>query len=234
MGSLWPLGYFSEDSENRIVMDKDTEMKMVPPMFDLLGFLELVAVYRYFPSLAVDSPFSTAMDEKKEIPSVVYQFNSSINLFRKAKMMDDALKTYRRMQEMKIQPTKQTLTYLLYAILWGNIKRNMESENLVASEARTEAQLIEEKFNMNWDDLLQDFCNIKVNRGELRSEYGVKLDSLRYRHVEKKSHSWCIAALIDQNQLPSTAPSFLFEGFATANMEDALWFSDETKLVLHL
>ncbi|KAI5317988.1 hypothetical protein L3X38_037695 [Prunus dulcis] len=128
-------------------------------------------------------------------------------------MMDDALKTYRRMQEMKIQPTEQTLTYLLYAILWGNIKRNMESGNLVvsrdlheylllnclrgayfervmvvldfmkehgmctdkwlyrsefvkldknlyrnlkASEARTEAQLIEEKFNMNWDDLLQE------------------------------------------------------------------------------
>ncbi|CAB4316824.1 unnamed protein product [Prunus armeniaca] len=229
MGSLWPLGYFSEDSENRIVMDKDTEMKMMPPMFDLLGFLELVAVYRYFPSLAVDSPFSTASD------NLIVPFSIlPSTFFRKAKMMDDALKTYRIMQEMKIQPTKQTLTYLLYAILWGNIKRNMESENLVASEARTEAQLIEEKFNMNWDDLLQDFCNIKVNRGELRSEYGGKLDSLRYRQVEKKSHLWCIAALIDQNQLPSTAPSFLFEGFATANMEDALWFSDETKLVLHL
>ncbi|KAL6272700.1 hypothetical protein ACE6H2_023392 [Prunus campanulata] len=142
-----------------------------------------------------------SVDEKKEIPSVVYQFNSSINFFCKAKMMDDALKMYRRMQEMKVQPTEQTLTYLLYAILRGNIKRNMESGNLVVSrdlheylllnclrggyfervmersefvklhknlyrnlkplEARTEAQLIEEKFNMNWDDLLQDSCNIK-------------------------------------------------------------------------
>ncbi|CAL9025335.1 unnamed protein product [Prunus brigantina] len=119
-----------------------------------------------------------SVDEKKEIPSVVYQFNSSINFFCKAKMMDDALKTYGRMQEMKIQPTEQTFTYLLYAILWGNIKRNMESGNLVVSrdlhesefvklhknlyrnlkplEARTEVQLIEEKFNMNWDDLLQE------------------------------------------------------------------------------
>ncbi|ONI21263.1 hypothetical protein PRUPE_2G056400 [Prunus persica] len=53
-------------------------------------------------------------DEQKEIPFVVYRFNSSINFFCKAKMMDDALKTYRRMQEMKIQPTEQTLTYMLY------------------------------------------------------------------------------------------------------------------------
>ncbi|CAL2271869.1 unnamed protein product [Prunus armeniaca] len=121
----------------------------------------------------------------------------------------------------------------LYRSEFVKLRKNLY-RNLKASEARTEAQLIEEKFNMNWDDLLQDFCNIKVNRGELRSEYGGKLDSLRYRQVEKKSHLWCIAALIDQNQLPSTAPSFLFEGFATANMEDALWFSDETKLVLHL
>lgn len=86
---------------------------------------------------------------------------------------------------------------------------------------------------MNWDDLLQDSCcsdvddfkgNVKVNRGELRSEYGGKLDSLMYLHIEKKSHLWCVVTLFDLNQLPSTAPSFLFEGFATANMEDALWW----------
>ncbi|KAM1208777.1 hypothetical protein ACFX2J_014395 [Malus domestica] len=83
-------------------------------------------------------------DEKKEIPSTVYQFNSSINFFCKAKMIDDALKTYRRLHEMKIQPTEQTFTYLLYGyyslgmframtILWGDIKRNIESGNLVVS-----------------------------------------------------------------------------------------------------
>lgn len=83
-------------------------------------------------------------DEKKEITSRVYQFNSSINYFCKAKMIDDALKTYRRMQELKIQPTEETFTYMInvyssigmlrnITILWGDMKRSMENRNLVVS-----------------------------------------------------------------------------------------------------
>ncbi|KAL6175906.1 hypothetical protein ACLB2K_052544 [Fragaria x ananassa] len=81
-------------------------------------------------------------DEKEEISSRVYQFNSSINFFCKAKMIDDALKTYKRMQELKIYPTELTFTYMIKAysslgmfrnitFLWGDMKRNMENGNMV-------------------------------------------------------------------------------------------------------
>ncbi|XP_062026593.1 pentatricopeptide repeat-containing protein At4g17616 [Rosa rugosa] len=83
-------------------------------------------------------------DEKEEIPSRVYQFNSSINFFCKAKMIDDALKTYKRMQELKMHPTEETFTYMInvysslgmfrnITFLWGDMKRNMDNGNLVVS-----------------------------------------------------------------------------------------------------
>lgn len=83
-------------------------------------------------------------EEQKAIPSVVYELNSSIYYFCKAKMMEDALKTYKRMQHKKIQPTVQTFSYLIdgfsslgmyrdITILWGDIKRNMGSKNLEVS-----------------------------------------------------------------------------------------------------
>jgi pentatricopeptide repeat protein len=83
-------------------------------------------------------------EEEKAIPSVVYELNSSIYYFCKAKMMEDALKTYKRMQHMKIQPTVQTFSYLIdgfsslgmyrdITILWGDIKRNVGSKDLEVS-----------------------------------------------------------------------------------------------------
>ena len=80
--------------------------------------------------------------QEKAIRPVVYEFNSSIYFFCKAKMIDDALRIYRRFQEMKIQPTVQTFIILAYGysclnmyreitILWGDIKRSMESGSLV-------------------------------------------------------------------------------------------------------
>lgn len=83
-------------------------------------------------------------EEEKTVASMVYELNSSIYFFWKAKMTGDALKTYRKMQEMKIQPTVETFfnmvsgyssleMYREITILWGDIKRNMESGNLVVN-----------------------------------------------------------------------------------------------------
>lgn len=80
--------------------------------------------------------------EEKEIPPVLYELNSSLYFFCKAKMIGDALKTYRRMQGMKFHPTGQTFAFLMYGfsslemyrditILWGDIKRNVENGNLL-------------------------------------------------------------------------------------------------------
>ncbi|KAJ9140907.1 hypothetical protein P3X46_031499 [Hevea brasiliensis] len=83
-------------------------------------------------------------EEEKVIPSMIYKLNASIYFFCKAKMMGDALRTYRRMQMMGIQPTVQTFSFLIYGysslqryrditVLWGDIKRSMKSRNIVLS-----------------------------------------------------------------------------------------------------
>ncbi|GAB4827469.1 hypothetical protein Ancab_040028 [Ancistrocladus abbreviatus] len=75
--------------------------------------------------------------EDHSMPAVVHELNSAVYFFCKANMIDDALKTYRRMQAMNIQPTVQTYAYLIevcsslemhcqITILWGDIKRYME------------------------------------------------------------------------------------------------------------
>lgn len=71
-----------------------------------------------------------------------YEFNSSIYFFFLAKMVSLALKTCRRIQEMKFQPTLQTLSNPVYehffsrnesfiTIMRGHIKRNWGIGNLV-------------------------------------------------------------------------------------------------------
>ncbi|KAE9597425.1 putative pentatricopeptide [Lupinus albus] len=82
-------------------------------------------------------------DGDRKVFPLVYEFNSSIFFFCKAGMIEDALKAYRRMYEMKIQPTYQTFAFLLrgysslamyreITYLWGDIKRFMRNSSLVA------------------------------------------------------------------------------------------------------
>ncbi|XP_022774656.1 pentatricopeptide repeat-containing protein At4g17616 isoform X2 [Durio zibethinus] len=95
------------------------------------------------PSLS-ESLFQEICEAEKAISPIIYELNSSIYFFSKAKMMGDALKVYRRMEEMKIQPTEHTFAYLVcgysslemyrdITILWGDMKRTMESRNLSVS-----------------------------------------------------------------------------------------------------
>ncbi|XP_058204459.1 pentatricopeptide repeat-containing protein At4g17616 [Rhododendron vialii] len=83
-------------------------------------------------------------EEEKTVASTVYELNSSIYFFWKAKMTGDALKTYRKMQEMKIHPSVQTFfimvsgyssleMYREITILWGDFKQNIENGNLVVN-----------------------------------------------------------------------------------------------------
>nr|GEX15439.1 hypothetical protein [Tanacetum cinerariifolium] len=70
-----------------------------------------------------------------------HQFNSSIYFFMKAKMIDDALKTYKSMQRMKVYPTAATYIYMVMGYsslemyrevthLWGDIWRSCDDGNL--------------------------------------------------------------------------------------------------------
>lgn len=95
----------------------------------------------------------TLKDEDKTDFPLVHNFNSSIFFFCKARMMEDALKAYRRMVDMKIQPSSQTFTFLMcgysslgmyreITILWGDIKRFMRSGNLVGNRDLYELLLL--------------------------------------------------------------------------------------------
>ncbi|XP_045788374.1 pentatricopeptide repeat-containing protein At4g17616 [Trifolium pratense] len=92
-------------------------------------------------------------DENQTDIPLVYNFNSSIFFFCKARMMDDALRAYRRMCEMKIQPTNQTFAHLVrgyYSLgmyreityLWGDIKRFMKNSYLVVDRDLYELLLL--------------------------------------------------------------------------------------------
>ncbi|XP_072961516.1 pentatricopeptide repeat-containing protein At4g17616 isoform X1 [Typha angustifolia] len=74
---------------------------------------------------------------------VLYEINNSITFFCKAKMMGDALKTFKHMRQRNIKPTLQTFSHLLngcsslnmyreITILWGEIKRELEVGSLTA------------------------------------------------------------------------------------------------------
>ncbi|KAF5192332.1 Pentatricopeptide repeat-containing protein [Thalictrum thalictroides] len=80
-------------------------------------------------------------EEENTLPRMVYEINTSIYFFCKGNMMEDALRTYQRMQEREIQPTVQTFTHLIngysklkmyreITILWGEIKRKLDSGDL--------------------------------------------------------------------------------------------------------
>ncbi|KAL4567529.1 hypothetical protein LXL04_023116 [Taraxacum kok-saghyz] len=73
---------------------------------------------------------------------LIYEFNSSIYFFMKAKMIEDALRTYKSMQEKKVDPTMTTYMYMVkgysclemyreITILWGDIKRRCDDGNVV-------------------------------------------------------------------------------------------------------
>ncbi|CAA0821310.1 Pentatricopeptide repeat-containing protein [Striga hermonthica] len=89
----------------------------------------------------------------EEKSSRVREFNSSIYFFTKARMIEDAVQTYRKMQKMKIEPDDSTFFHLvcgyislgLYrqiTFLWGDIKRSMGNLNKVYSRDLYELLLL--------------------------------------------------------------------------------------------
>ncbi|EPS67134.1 hypothetical protein M569_07642 [Genlisea aurea] len=76
---------------------------------------------------------------------VVREYNSSIRFFSKAKMMDDAKRSYLKMRRSNIEPDDSTLFHLIggyssagayrdVAFLWGEIKRNNRGALLYGRE----------------------------------------------------------------------------------------------------
>ncbi|XP_023634989.1 pentatricopeptide repeat-containing protein At4g17616 isoform X3 [Capsella rubella] len=85
------------------------------------------------------------IDAGKQVSSMLYELNSSLYYFCKAKMQEDALITYRKIPKMKVPPTVQSFWILtdMYSslgmyreitIVWGDIKRNIASSNLKVTQ----------------------------------------------------------------------------------------------------
>lgn len=93
---------------------------------------------------SVESFIRGVEENENDVSFRVHELNSSIYFFWKAEMIDDALKTYRKFQEMKIHPTVQTFyiivsgyssleMYREMTILWGDIKKQMANGDLVVN-----------------------------------------------------------------------------------------------------
>ncbi|XP_059279911.1 pentatricopeptide repeat-containing protein At4g17616 [Lycium ferocissimum] len=129
--------------------------------------------------------------EENKVSFMMHDLNSSIYFFMKAHMVEDAERAYRKMQVMKIHPTVSTFMNLLngysslgmyreITILWGDIKRNMESRK-----------------NLNTRDLYE-FLLLNFLRGGyfqrvmevigLMKENGMYLDKWMYRREFLKHH----------------------------------------------
>ncbi|KAJ0961586.1 hypothetical protein J5N97_001083 [Dioscorea zingiberensis] len=73
---------------------------------------------------------------------LIYELNSSILFFCKVKMMEDAMRTYKRMEQNYVYPTAQTFIHIIngfsslkmyreITIVWGDIKRKLEDGVLI-------------------------------------------------------------------------------------------------------
>lgn len=103
----------------------------------------------------VESIIQDIKQEAESIPAseMIHELNSSIYFFMKAKMIGDAMKTYFRMQGMKIQPTVLTFAHLIHGysslgmyreitVLWGDMKRNLEKSNTMVHRDLYESLLL--------------------------------------------------------------------------------------------
>ncbi|XP_028762282.1 pentatricopeptide repeat-containing protein At4g17616-like [Neltuma alba] len=112
----------SDDTINRLVLNAETSYS--------LGLSDLAVTLG-----------QVLKDEEETISPAIYELNSCIYFFSKARMIEDMLKAYRRLKEKNIQSAVQSFAYMLFGysslgmyreitILWGDIKRFMSNGSL--------------------------------------------------------------------------------------------------------
>ncbi|KAI9089036.1 hypothetical protein K1719_029315 [Acacia pycnantha] len=124
----------SDDSINRLILDAETSCSF--------GLSDLAVTLG-----------QVLKDEEETFSPTIYELNSCIYFFSKARMIEDMLKAYRRLKERNIQPTVQTFAYMLYGysslgmyreitILWGDIKRFTSNGSLKPNRDLYESLLL--------------------------------------------------------------------------------------------
>ncbi|MQL71903.1 hypothetical protein Taro_004210 [Colocasia esculenta] len=122
---------------------------------------------------------------------LTYEFNSSIFFFCKAKMMEDAVRTFRRMHERRVQPTVQTFSHLTngyssleayreIAILWGEIKRRLDGGALLADRDLFECLL--------WNFIRGGYFERAMEIVSCMAEHDMYVDKWKFRREFLRLH----------------------------------------------
>ncbi|KAL5729528.1 hypothetical protein ACHQM5_002467 [Ranunculus cassubicifolius] len=145
-----------------------------------------------------DSLLEEMRENEKSTSYLVYKINTSIYFFCKGNMMDDALKTYQRMQERNIQPTVQTFAYLIngyskvrmyreITILWGEIRRKIDDGNLLAIRDLHEMLL--------WNFIRGGYFERVLEVIEYMKRNGMYIDKWKYKREFLKLHKYLYRSL---------------------------------------
>ncbi|OEL34677.1 Pentatricopeptide repeat-containing protein [Dichanthelium oligosanthes] len=144
--------------------------------------------------LANSSLFAALAEEMKHYnpgEHLALEFNNSILFFCKAKMMEDALCTYKRMREQNIRPTSHTFCHILcgyssmdmhreITMLWGEIKRRLEYGELNVDRDMLDCLIL--------DFLKSGYFSRVVEVISYMSKHNIYCDKWKYRHVFLKLH----------------------------------------------
>jgi len=122
---------------------------------------------------------------------LTFQFNNSIIFFCKAKMMEDALSTYKRMREQSIRPNLHTFCHILcgysslgmyreISILWGEIKRRLEYGEISVDRDLLDCLVL--------DFLKGGYFSRVMEVVSYMSTHNIYCDKWKYRQVFLKLH----------------------------------------------
>ncbi|TXG51251.1 hypothetical protein EZV62_023775 [Acer yangbiense] len=183
-------------------------MLLIVAYYKAKMFREAEELVRQMQKAGLDINISEEMVKEKATP-MIYELNSSIYYFCKSKMIGDALTIYRRMFEMKVQPTVQTFGYLAYGysslemyrditILWGDIKRNTESGILLLSKDLYEFILLNFRRGGYFERVMEVIGYTKENslytdkwmyKSEFLKHHKILYTSLEASNVRTEAHS---------------------------------------------
>lgn len=122
---------------------------------------------------------------------LTFEFNNSVRFFCMAKMMEDALSTYKRMREQNIRPNLHTFCHILcgysslgmhreITILWGEIKRRLEHGELCVDRDLLDCLVL--------DFLKGGYFSRVMEVINYMSTHNVYCDKWKYRQVFLKLH----------------------------------------------
>uniref|UniRef100_A0A0A9GR97 Pentatricopeptide repeat-containing protein n=1 Tax=Arundo donax TaxID=35708 RepID=A0A0A9GR97_ARUDO len=125
------------------------------------------------------------------VDHLTLEFNNSILFFCKAKMMEDAMCTYKRMREQNIRPTSHTFCHILcgyssmdmhreITMLWGEIKRRLEYGELDVDRDLLDC-LVLNFLNGGYFSRVMEVISYMTNQK-------IYCDKWKYRHVFLKLH----------------------------------------------